>query len=211
MLLYCSQSRRTGIVFPKQRQEVIEKYNRQWELLDPAHRIEHFDSVFNTAIKIIERSLNLDVNPEEVFLVAYFHDLFTWSRNNHHFLSETFIRTTSCQIVKEFAPTPEAIDRVALACREHRASWTGEFSGDLSRLMSAADRGIPSGAQSLLTRALFYAAAHNAEKSDDEILTISVKHIKEKFGRTGYANIPLDHLELFRPEYEALYQEIDEL
>jgi len=198
-------------MFEKQRQAVIDKYSAYWELLDPAHRIGHFDSVFNTALLIIERSPLLDVNPEEMFLVAYYHDLFTWSRNNHHLLAETFIRTTSCQIVREFAPIPEAIDRVALACREHRASWTGEFSGDLSRLMSAADRGVPSTAQSLLTRALFYAAAHNPDKSDAEIMDLSVAHIKEKYGRTGYAKIPLDHLQMFREEYEILYTEIDNL
>jgi hypothetical protein len=198
-------------MFEKQRQAVIDKYSAHWELLDPAHRLSHFDSVFNTALVIMERSPLLDVNPEEVFLVAYYHDLFTWSRNNHHFLSETFIRTTSCQIVREFAPTPEAIDRVALACREHRASWAGEFSGDLSRLMSAADRGVPSTAQSLLNRALFYAAAHNPGKTDEQIMELSVAHIREKYGRTGYAKIPLDHLEMFREEYEILYAEIDNL
>jgi hypothetical protein len=77
--------------------------------------------------------------------------------------------------------------------------------------MSAADRGVPSTAQSLLNRALSFAKAHNPEKSDCEIMDLSVTHIKEKYGRTGYANIPLDHLEMFREEYEILYTEIDSL
>lgn len=198
-------------MFEQERQAVIDKYSPHWELLDPAHRIEHFDSVFNTALLIMQRSPLLDVNPAEVFLVAYYHDLFTWSRNNHHRMAETFIRTTSCQIVHEMAPTPEARDRVALACLEHRASWPGNFSGDLSRLMSAADRGVPSTAQRLLTRALSYATNHNPEKSQAEVMELSVAHIKEKYGRNGYAKIPPEHLEMFRQEYVLLYSEIDNL
>lgn len=198
-------------MFEQQRMGVVEKYNSHWELLDKAHRLDHFDSVFNTAILILGRSPQLQVDAREVFLVAYFHDLFTWSRSNHHYLAETFIRTTNCQIVKEMAATPDAIDRVALACREHRASWTGGFSGDLSRLMSAADRGVPSTAKSLLDRALVYAATHNPEKSKSEIMELSIVHIKEKYGRGGYAKIPLMHLQMFAEEYETLYGEIDSL
>lgn len=197
-------------MFEKERAEVIAKYGRHWELLDAAHRIEHFDSVFDTALLIMSRSEPM-ADPQEVFVVAYFHDLFTWSRSNHHLLAETFIRTTNCTLVTSMLDTPEAVDRVALACREHRASWAGGFSSDLSRLMSAADRGIPKSAHQLLERAKLYAQAHNPDMSLYEINVTAVEHIKEKFGRFGYAKIPSTHKEMFAEEYEILYDEIDRL
>lgn len=197
-------------MFEKERDAVIAKYSKHWELLDAAHRIEHFDSVFETALLIMSRSSPM-ADPQEVFVVAYFHDLFTWSRSNHHLLSETFIRTTNCTLVTSMLDTPEAVDRVALACREHRASWTGGFSSDLSRLMSAADRGIPKSAETLLERARLFAATHNPSFSLDEVNATAVGHIKEKYGRNGYAKIPASHREMFAQEYELLYDEIDRL
>lgn len=197
-------------MFSKEKAEVQAKYGKQWASLDEAHRVEHFDNVFNAGIKIAQRA-GLDIDPREIFVVAYFHDLFTWSRSNHHFLAETFIRTTTCPIVTEMLQTPGAVNRVALACREHRASWTGKYSSDLSKVMASADRGIPKTAQELLQRSMVYTAAHNPNMSDAEIKQTAVLHIKDKFGRNGYSRVPQEHLEMFQPEYEILYTEIDDL
>ena len=197
-------------MFKEVRESVIVKYSRHWELLDPAHRVEHFDDVFNTAVALVSRT-GMAVDLKEVFVVAYFHDLFTWSRSNHHLLAETFIRTSSCPIVTSLLETAEAIDRVALACREHRASWTGGHSTDLSRLMSAADRGIPKSAQVQLDRSMQYTRVHCPGMSEEEVRAESVKHVKEKYGRGGYARVPDFHRELFAQEYEVLWAEIDAL
>jgi hypothetical protein len=198
-------------MFDVERQEVVKKYSPMWEILDPAHRIDHFDSVFNTGVFLMSR-FSLDIDPKEIFVVSYFHDLFTWSRNNHHLLSEAFVRTTNCPLVKNMLPSEEAINRVALACREHRASWTGGYSGPLSMLMACADRGIPKTAQVLLDRAVLYSIKHSPEDTSlEEIHRSSVEHIKEKYGRNGYAKIPDVHKKMFEKEYEILYQEIDKL
>jgi hypothetical protein len=195
-------------MFTEIKKEIAAKYSQHWELLDPAHRQSHFDMVFNNGLAISKR-LNISIRPEEVLAVAYFHDLFTWSRSNHHFLSETFIRTTKCGIVLSLCDTPESIERVALACREHRASWTGSYSGDLSIVMSAADRGIPKTASELLNRSTLYTKTHNPEMDDTAVRNLAITHIKEKYGRNGYARIPEIHKRSYVSEYEILYKEID--
>jgi len=198
-------------MFKEARESVIVKYSRHWELLDPVHRVEHFDDVFNTAVALVNRT-GMAVDLREVFVVAYFHDLFTWSRSNHHLLAETFIRTTSCPIVTSLLETAEAIDRVALACRESHGSWTDSYSSDLSRLMNAAIRGAPRSPKSLLDTAIAEVRARcPAQASDADIRALSVAILKVDYGRGADIRVPNFHLEFFAQEYEAFWVEIDAL
>lgn len=195
------------------RQRVINKYSAQWATLDPAHRLEHFDNVFQTALKILEDvpEIKPKVSLNEVFVASYFHDLFTWSRDNHHELAHKFIITTACPIVCELLSDKHARMRVAMACLEHRASWGSEPSSTLSALISAADRGIPKTADTLLQRSMVYTRANQPTLSEAEVRLISVLHVKEKYGRNGYARIPKFHLQAYQTEYENLWLDIDAL
>lgn len=187
-------------MFHLYRQRVISKYSAQWNTLDPAHRLEHFDNVFHNAQKILQDvpEMNDNIDMKEVFVVSYFHDLFTWSRNNHHRLACEFILTTSCSIVSELLVGKHARMRAAKACLEHRASWEGTYSSSLSKLMSAADRGIPKTADVLLQRSMAYTRANQPTVSEAEVRFISVLHVKEKYGRHGYARVPEFHLKAYQ-------------
>jgi len=75
--------------------------------------------------------------------------------------------------------------------------------------MSAADRDIPKTASELLNRSVLYTKTHNPEMSAAEVRDTAITHIKEKYGRNGYARIPEIHKRSYVNEYEVLYKEID--
>lgn len=193
------------------RNKVIEKYSSMWSILDPAHQLDHFDNVYEDAITLFHKNPTLNVNSNEIFLVAYFHDLFTWSRENHHQLIETFIYTTKCPLVNVlFSGDDDSKNRVARACAEHRASYKGDYYSQLSLLMASADRGIPKDINTLIERSYKYQLA-NVTKDKDEAILLAKRHIVKKFSKEGYARIPKLLYNSYRLEFEKIWTEVDKL
>lgn len=191
---------------------ITQKYEDYWKFNDLGHRADHFSDVYATALSIVSRLDIKNIKVEHICLVAYFHDLFSWSRKNHHLLSKCFILTTDCRIVSDICHTPELRLLVANACAEHRASYTGEHSSVLSELMSSADRGMPGDVELKLQRAMDYRrATRSSELSEDQLMVESIQHQKDKFGRNGYARYPEMYKRAFAEELEEMYQRIEEL
>lgn len=181
------------------------KYESAYALNDSAHRESHFKEVEEAGLHI-NRTLELGIDEKLIVIVAWVHDLFAWSRHNHHFLSSEWVRTTDDPVIRMLDMGDRFL--ISYACKEHRASYTGNFSSLLSEVMSSADRGFSSN-EDLFRRALEYSLNKSANVS--EALESSVQHVKEKFGRGGYARLPDIYKECYKNELEERYQWIDEL
>lgn len=185
---------------------VIDEFTPHWQLNDEAHRIKHFAAVEACGIAINER-LELGFSPVIIMLTAYFHDLFAWSRNNHHQLSGEYIRTTDNPIIARLSRMNREL--VMFACAEHRASFEGTFHNPFSELMNSADRELPGDIHGMLTRAMQYRIARGM--TPDEAVNPSIQHLKEKFGTGGYARYPDFYTRAFGEELSKQRMAIDAL
>lgn len=188
------------------RADVVAKFSAAWELNDEAHRCNHFVNVEACALEIDQR-LGLNQNPQLILMAAYFHDMFAWSRVNHHLLSAEWVKSTDYEHIVALSNEDRAL--LSHACREHRASFKGQFTSLFSELMNAADRELPGQIEDMLERAIQYRAARGMTR--DEALAPAIAHIKEKFGTGGYARYPRLYLDAFGDALEVQRKEIDNL
>lgn len=196
-----------NITIGQLRKEIIDEFSSHWKLNDEAHRIEHFSEVEGTAFYINEK-LNLGIDPKLITLAAFFHDLFAWSRNNHHELSYQYVSTTN----HRFFTSLDITDRMAVAygCLHHRASFDGVFVGAFDELINSADRGFPSqDVTPIVERSINYT---KAKYSDRNVICQKVfEHMGEKFGSNGYARYPDMYSRVFEEELKQQRSNIDKL
>lgn len=191
-------------------QEFEEKYASAYLLNDPAHREDHFKEVLENAIAgygVITGELLSEKIIRMYTAAAYLHDLFAWSRHNHHILSAMHVRTSDCKLLDEF--TSEEREQIALMCEQHRASFTGKFIGLHAELFNAADLGKPDLSRDV-TRAYKYAKAHAPTLGHDQWLQTARQHIVEKYGRDGYARRGQIYMAMYGTELEKYWNEIDQ-
>lgn len=190
------------------RAELIVAFKPHYLLNDLAHQEDHFEEVFITGVEINNR-LELGYPEHLIMYAAYLHDLFAWSRDNHHELSYTFVKGTCHPMVKRLSDQEREL--VADACLCHRASYKGEFYNAFSKLINSADRGRPTTMTSILDRAINYRISKNKGESRSEMVLDAIKHVKEKFGSKGYARYPSFYMACYKKELAELQQTIDEL
>lgn len=191
------------------RSEIITKYENCWGLNDSAHQKAHFSNVERCA-NYINLKLDLGQDPKLITYVAWFHDLFAWSRNNHHQMAYHWILTTDCEIVSRL--TDEERSLVAYACLEHRASGKDKetpFNSPLAELMCAADREYPTNAKAVLARAINFRIEKDCDYETAK--RVSIQHVKEKYGTGGYAFYPDLYLRVFEHALLQQREEIDAL
>lgn len=190
---------------------IIAEFTPHWALNDGAHRIGHFAEVEACGNEINNR-LDLGYSPKLIMFAAYFHDLFAWSRENHEEMSWLYTSTTDHPIFVELdKENPLFRELVAFACREHRASFTGNFSNGFSELISSADRGFPGDVQAMYNRSVQYHIDRLKVTDPVERHERVVKHLKEKFGTGGYARFPELYLMAFGSELDEQRRLIDAL
>ncbi|MNP89056.1 hypothetical protein D3C85_14520 [compost metagenome] len=189
------------MIIAELRNQIITAFEDKWEVNDKAHRQNHFEAVFQCGMEINER-LNCEYDPKLIMYAAYFHDLFAWSRVNHHELILHWMQGTDHPlIVDNLDPTEQSL--VAWACYQHRASFKGDFRFRFCELINSADRELPRGVPAILERAILYRQKNAPEMSTEQCLEDSVKHLKEKFGHGGYARYPQMYLDCFAEELES--------
>jgi hypothetical protein len=189
------------------RNEVIKDFSKMWEVNDKAHRVDHFTRVEKCG-ELLNEKLNLGYDPELIMLVAHFHDMFAWSRHNHHLLSAEWVRTTDYPIIAEL----DTVDRelVAMGCEHHRASYKGKFFCRFDELMNSADRELPGDVDLMIERAVLYRMNRGMSRAD--AMKPAIDHIKEKFGAaSGYARYPKMYLDVFGDELTEQRRLIDNL
>ena len=193
----------------KLEEKIVAEFSVAWGLNDKAHRIEHFSEVFQTGMELNKR-LNLNQEVKLLLFSSYFHDLFAWSRENHHLLSEEFIRGTCHELVVSNLNHEERLI-VAGACRRHRASNKEKFSNFFEEFFNASDRERPKGVEAMLKRALLYREGKMPNSTAEEIRADAVLHLKEKYGSGGYASYPDVYIAAFGSELKKIQQQIEDL
>ena len=178
---------------------VIENY----KLNDAGHQIDHAESVCDLGLAI-NTKLQLGLSERNIITAAYMHDIFAnmndkQQRSKHQELSYLAVLDTKW-IDNTFIDNDDDIINVALACREHRASFRGEYSSLLSELIASADRGFPN-FRAYLKRGLLH---HGVDNLDD-----AIDHLKKKYGRDGYAKYPELYAKYFKDELYELHDILD--
>ncbi len=188
------------------REAVVNDFSKAWKLNDEAHRFNHFSAVEQCANEINQR---LDLGHDAVLILfsAFFHDLFAWSRFNHHLLSAEWIMTTDYDLIDIL--TTQQRELVAAGCREHRASGKDPFTCQFAELMCAADRELPGRVPAMVERAVQYRMGQG--NSFEASIKPAIAHIKEKFGEGGYARYPKLYLDAFGDELKVQQEEIKNL
>lgn len=189
------------------RLDLIGAFSPLYEMNDAAHQTDHFEDVYETGCAI-NGLLNLKYEKRLIMIVSYCHDMFSWSRKNHHVLSSEFIRNTDHKLIFDLLTPLERIT-VGAACETHRASFRGEFFDDFGQLMNSADRGMPLGAEQLITRAILYSKNKYPELEDHRARAIM--HVKDKYGTNGYARYPTMYSLAFGDKLKTQKCEIDEM
>lgn len=174
------------------RGRIVLDFTPAWELNDGAHRLTHFAAVETCGNEINDR-LGLGYHRGLIMMVSMFHDMFAWSRVNHHHMSAEWVTTTDYHLIAKL--TTEERLLVAAGCREHRASNTDPFTCAFTELMNAADREMPGNVEVMVERAVLYRVARGMSR--EEALGPAIEHIKEKFGEGGYARYPDMYMEAF--------------
>jgi hypothetical protein len=174
---------------------------------DTAHQIDHADDVFALAMKMAPAAGYTDTRT--IALAAYLHDCFSHNRVDHHTVGQAFaLSSMTDDLFQDLSQ--EDRDMVGSAIAEHRASFKGQPSSILSELISSADRGGPNTVAIHISRAHTY-GVEVLGMTEEAAPARAIVHIKEKYGRTGYARYPQLWREFFKDEMEAMYQEIESL
>ena len=190
------------------RASLIVSFEGHYALNDTAHRVDHFEEVFETGC-FINAKLGLGYGHDVILAAAYLHDLFAWSRKNHHELSYEFVKGSCHPWLARFTPGERWM--IALACRHHRASFKGRFRGKFDELINSADRGMPKPVKAAVDRAIKYRESRGFEGSREVLVRDAVNHIKEKYGSSGYARYPEMYRVCFADALKSQQDEIDHM
>lgn len=167
--------------------EFINAFMDQYELNDPAHRLQHFEEVLEVGLELREAFELYKYSVDMLIAGAYLHDLFARYRDIHHILAEEFVKNSDHSVLSRFTTHERNI--LAKGCGEHRSSYKGAYSSEFSELLSSADCGRVTDGDNLLTRSIEYHRYHFGI-STSEAEKEAKKHMKEKFGEDGYARYP---------------------
>lgn len=181
------------------------RVEREYELNDDAHKIGHADNVFNLLCYINFNQL-LGIPEVELALMAYVHDIFARYRKHHEILASQVLPEICEELGIELSK--DTMQRITMAIIEHRASFKGTYFSVYSEALSAADRGRPTSVKQLILRSYKYT---RSKFNYDRKTTIEMvfKHMKEKFGREGYARYSPLYDEVFGEALEAQVAEVE--
>lgn len=118
------------------RKQYIEAYGAQYQLNDPAHRVEHFDKVLALMLDLNDH-YQLQYRQELIVAGAFLHDLFAAYRDVHHILAQHYVATTDDPLIASLSTSERTL--LAAACGEHRASYQGKYSSSFSVLLSSSE------------------------------------------------------------------------
>ena len=158
--------------------EVIPRYGA----FDMAHREDHARAVIARAL---EMGRNYDINEEILYTAAACHDLgLEVDRKNHHLESGRAIRSDGW-LQRWFGP--EALEVIAQAAEDHRASAKAEPRSIYGRIVAEADRMIEP--ETIIRRTVQYGFAHYAELDKEGHWQRTLQHLHEKYAEGGYLHL----------------------
>lgn len=174
--------------------DILNSYNA----FDKGHGINHILTVINSSLKLAKFH---NVKIPMVLTVAIYHDLgLKVNRRTHHLHSREFL-INDTNLKTWFSS--EDILTMGDACEDHRASNKYEPRTIYGLIISDADR--TTDIVDMITRCYNYSKKHFSELNDVETYNRVYSHLKEKYGKNGYAKLYLPESEsvLMEPIYKA--------
>lgn len=174
----------------------------QYELNDMGHNIDHIMYVIDRSLKFASEVE--DINLDMVYTIAAYHDIgHHIDAKNHEVVSAKILGED--EKLKEYF-NKEEIEEMVFAVEDHRASLEYEPRSIYGKIVSSADRNtlieVP------LKRTYAYRIEHNPEASLEQIIEESRLHLKNKFGKEGYAT---EKMYFEDNDYKLFLEEIAEL
>ena len=174
----------------------------QYELNDMGHNIDHIMYVIDRSLKFASEVE--DINLDMVYTIAAYHDIgHHIDAKNHEVVSAKILGED--EKLKDYF-TKEEIEEMVFAVEDHRASLEYEPRSIYGKIVSSADRNtlieVP------LKRTYAYRIEHNPEASLAQIIEESRLHLKNKFGKEGYAT---EKMYFEDNDYKLFLEEIAEL
>lgn len=175
---------------------------KEYEKNEKGHGIEHIKYVIKRSLKFSKQIQN--INEEMVYVVAAYHDIgHHIDKDNHEKISAQILLKDNN--IKEFF-TQEQINIMAIAVEDHRASNKQEPRNIYGKIVSSADRNTST--DETLKRAYSYNKKHYPNLNEEEIINECYKHLKNKYGKNGYATKKMYFKD---EEYDKYLKKIDEL
>ncbi len=170
---------------------------------DEGHRLEHMDDVFLGMLEV-DNKLNLLLTKDMIFMVAYYHDIFTWlNRGEHNILAADYVLENSDKYTSLFEYHEKEI--IANAIKEHRSSNGCKYSNNYSLSIQIADTGKPDIESHVIRSYLYNRSTVGHNKSVNNVL----KHLKEKFGRKGYGFKCDFYRDYYKDDLELFWNKLD--
>ena len=159
-------------------EEILPQYDR----FDAAHRRDHI-------LRVIARSMLMNrkygLQPDMVYAAAAMHDLgVAEGRELHHISSGKIIRNDK-RLQQWFAP--DAVEEIAQAAEDHRASATTAPRSLLGKIIAEADRDVEP--ERIIRRTVEYGLGHYPELTHEEQRQRALQHLQEKYAEGGYIKL----------------------
>ena len=169
-------------VTPALKKYVEEEILPQYDRFDAAHRRDHI-------LRVIARSMLMNrkycLLPDMVYAAAAMHDLgVAEGRELHHISSGKIIRNDK-RLQQWFAPY--AVEEIAQAAEDHRASATTAPRSLLGKIIAEADRDVEP--ERIIRRTVEYGLGHYPQLSPAEQRQRALQHLQEKYAEGGYIKL----------------------
>ena len=182
------------------KKKILPKYT----LNDEGHNIKHINYVIKRSIKFSKYVSNID--KEIVYTVATYHDLGYYKnpKNHEKIAAELFKNDNN---IKKFF-TEEEINLIIEAIEDHRASKGIEPRNVYGKIIASADKNVS--VDDIIKRTYNYIIKYDdIDKNNfDTIFDKIKKHIKEKYGKKGYAT---NNIFFKDKKYDKYLKKIDNL
>ena len=169
---------------------------------DLGHNLSHIKYVIDRSLKFA--STFTDINLDMVYTIASYHDIGHFIDAKNHERVSADILFNDKNLNKFF--NANEIKIMMEAIEDHRASLEYEPRSIYGKIVSSADRNT--NINSVLKRTYEYRIKNFKCVNLDEVINESFNHIKEKFGKKGYA---IEKMYFEDNEYKKFLLEIEEL
>lgn len=157
---------------------------------DDGHGMSHIDEVIEKGLIIFDKMKKPKYTEQMVFVGCLYHDTGNlYDRKLHHEYSGKIVKKDK-DLKNIF--TDDELHLISCACEEHRASYNGSFTSELSILINDADTMSGLDIAPMIHRSFKYTTKKNPGMSNIDIYKTVYSHLVEKFGDEGYASIHLD-------------------
>jgi len=176
-----------------------------YERNEKGHSIDHIDYVIDRSLRFANQFDNLNLNL--VYIIAAYHDIaHNINKDKHEILSaeiffnDKFMKNNLSE--EERKIIKEAIE-------DHRASSNKEPRSIYGKIISSADRSV--NIDEFISRIHFYNLKHFPHYSESEMINRGYDHLKQKYGKDGYAKnyIKDEEYDRFKEDVKLLIENKD--